>query len=349
VAAGAASLAQAALGRLRQYNLPEREIERLETTGEVRQYLEVDSPVSGFITERNALPNLYVQPSTRLYTVANFSRVWVFAEVFQNDLGRVRAGDPATLAVDSYPGRTFRGRVDFVYPEVDMTTRTARVRLLFSNPGLFLKPGMFVNVDLEIPMGRQLIVPASAIFQTGTRSIAFLYSGNGYLEPREVVAGPQIGNEYIVMKGLKAGERIVTSANFLIDSESQLQAALGAFAAPPAPPGAMAGAAQAQISFRSIPSPPHKGENAFEVKLTDAQGNGIAGAKVTLTFAMPPMPEMGMAGKRAEFTLADKGGGNYEGQGNLPSGGTWQVSIVARRNGQTIATSQQSVNAGGGM
>ncbi len=350
VAAGAASLARAALERLRQYNLPEREIARLDTTGKVRQYLEVDSPVSGFITERNALPNLYVEPSTRLYTVANFSRVWVFAEVFQNDLGRVRTGDPATLTVDSYPGRTFRGRVDFVYPEVDMTTRTARVRLLFSNPGLFLKPGMFVNVDLEIPMGRQLVVPASAIFQTGTRAIAFLDRGNGFLEPREVVAGPQVGNEYIVMKGLKAGERIVTSANFLIDSESQLQAALGQFAPPPPGSGEAAAmnAPQGHLSFTSIPSPPHKGENAFEVKLTDAQGNGIAGAEVTLTFVLPPMPAMGMAGQRAQFTLADKGGGNYEGQGNLPSGGTWQVSIVARRGGRTIATSRQSVDADGG-
>ncbi len=349
VAAGAASLAQAALERLRQYNLPEREIARLETTGQVRQYLEVDSPVSGFITERNALPNLYVEPSTRLYTVANFSQVWVFAEVFQNDLGRVRAGDPATLTVDSYPGRTFWGRVDFVYPEVDMTTRTARVRMLFSNPGLVLKPGMFVNVDLQIPMGRQLVVPASAIFQTGTRSIAFLDRGHGYLQPRDVVAGPQVGNDYIVLKGLRSGDRIVTSANFLIDSESQLQAALGAFAPPPPPAaGTTANAEQAQIAFSSIPSPPRQGENAFEVKLTDAQGKAVAGAQVTLTFVLPPMPEMGMAGKRVEFTLSDKGNGNYEGQGNLPSGGTWQVSIVARRGGQVSATSQQSVDASGG-
>ncbi|HVB98765.1 MAG TPA: efflux RND transporter periplasmic adaptor subunit [Candidatus Dormibacteraeota bacterium] len=351
VAEGARSLVKATLGRLRQWNLPRREIARLEHAGSVQQYLEIDSPVSGFITERNALPNLYVQPETRLYTVADFSTVWVYAEVFQNDLGRVRVGDPASLTVDSYPGRTFRGRVNFIYPDVDMATRTARVRLVFSNPGLLLKPGMFVNVDLEVPMGRQLVVPASAIFQTGTRQIAFIDRGGGYLDPREVLVGPQVGDSFIVLKGLKPNERIVTSANFLIDSESQLQAALGSFLPPP--PGAGAAAArnvpQNNVEFSSIPSPPRKGSNTFQAKLTDAQGKGIAGAQVQVLFLMPAMPAMGMAAQRVAFNLEDKGGGVYQGQGALPSAGTWQVSIVAKRAGQVIASKHLSVNVSGGM
>jgi Cu(I)/Ag(I) efflux system membrane fusion protein/cobalt-zinc-cadmium efflux system membrane fusion protein len=351
VAEGAKSLVGATIERLRQWDIPAREIARLESTGKAQQYLTVDSPVSGFITERNALPNLYVEPSTRLYTVADFSTIWVNAEVFQNDLGRIRTGEPASLTIDSYPGRTFHGRVDFIYPDVDMTTRTARVRLVFTNPGLLLRPGMFVNVDLEIPMGRQLVVPASAVFQTGTREIAFIDHGGGYLEPREIVVGPQVGDDFVVLKGLKPGERIVTSANFLIDSESQLQAALGSFIPPP--PGAGTAASmnvsQNNLEFSSIPAPPRKGANTFQVKLTDARGQGIAGAQIQVVFLMPAMPAMGMAAQRVEVTLAGKGAGIYEGQGRLSSGGTWQISIVARQAGKVIASKQLSVTATGGM
>jgi membrane fusion protein, copper/silver efflux system len=352
VAEGARSLVRATLERLRQWDLPAREIARLERAGQVQQYLEIDSPASGFITERNALPNMYVQPATRLYTVADFSTVWVYAEVFQNDLGRVRVGEPATLTVDSYPGRTFYGRVDFIYPDVDMSTRTSRVRLVFSNPGLLLRPGMFVNVDLEIPMGRPLVVPTTAVFQAGTQQIAFINRGGGYLQPRDVVLGPQVGDSTIILKGLKAGDRIVTSANFLIDSESQLQAAVGSFL-PPAPlasgGGAAAPSAQNNVAFSSIPTPPRKGSNTFQVKLTDPQGKGIAGAQVQVVFVMPGMPSMGMPGKTVPFNLTDKGGGVYEGSGNLPSGGDWRVSITARRAGQVIASKQLTVSAEGGM
>src|SRR5438477_10801887 len=142
VTEGAASLLNAAAERLRQWGVPQQEIARLESSGQVQQELTVESPVSGYITERNALPNLTVQPDTRLYTVADLSSVWVFAEVFQNDLGRIKVGDRATLSVDAYPDRTFKGRVNFIYPQVDTTTRTARARLTFANPGLKLTPGM---------------------------------------------------------------------------------------------------------------------------------------------------------------------------------------------------------------
>src|SRR5713101_7485046 len=131
VSAGVTSLVEASADRLKQWNVPQREMERLEASGQVEQELEIDSPVSGYITERNALPNRRVQPETRLYTVADLSSVWVLAQIFQNDLGRVKAGALAALTVDSYPGRVFKGKVDFIYPDVDMTTRTARVRLVF--------------------------------------------------------------------------------------------------------------------------------------------------------------------------------------------------------------------------
>jgi RND family efflux transporter MFP subunit len=351
VAEGAASLLEAATERLKQWGVPQREIVRLESTGQVQQELTVESPVSGYITERNALPNLTVQPDTRLYTVADLSTIWVFAEVFQNDLGRIKVGDRATLSVDAYPGRTFEGRVNFIYPQVDMTTRTVRARLAFSNPGLKLTPGMFVNVALKLGGGTQLVIPAAGVLQSGTRQVVFVNRGDGYLEPREVELGARAGDDFVVLKGLQEGEEIVTSANFLVDSESQLQAALGTFTPPP--PGAgTAGAMnapQANVELTTDPSPPRRGGNTIRVKLAEAGGAPISDAEVSVTFFMPAMPAMGMTAMRTPVSLADKGNGIYEGSGQLDSGGIWQVTIVAKRNGQTVASKQLSVNATGGM
>jgi RND family efflux transporter MFP subunit len=351
IASSAASLLDAASERLKQWGVPQQEIARLELTGKVQQELEFDSPVSGYITERNALPSVAVQPEMRLFTVADLSSVWVQAQVFQNDLGRIKVGDPATLTVSTFPGREFRGRVDFIYPQLDMETRTAKVRVAFSNSDLQLKPGMFVNVVLKVPMGRQLVVPATGVMQSGTRQIAFVKRSDDYLEPRELELGPRVGDDFVVLKGLKAGEVIVTSANFLIDSESQLQAALGSFVPPP--PGAGAASAmnapQGNVELTSDPSPPQKGSNVFRVKLTDANGGSVSGAEVSVTLSMPAMPEMGMAAMRTPVALNDKGNGVYEGSGMLGSGGTWQTTILAKKNGQTIASKQLSVNATGGM
>ena len=210
---------------------------------------------------------------------------------------------------------------------------------------------MFVNVLLNVPMGRQLVIPATGVLQSGTREIAFVERGDGYIEPREVQLGSRIGDEFVVLKGLKSGEEVVTSANFLIDSESQLEAALGSFVPPP--PGAGAASAinapRATAELSSDPSPPHKGGNIFRVKLTDANGSPVSRADVNVTFFMAAMPAMGMAAMRTSVSLSDKGNGMYEGSGELGSGGTWQVTILAKKNGQTIASSQLSVNATGGM
>ena len=353
VASGAASLSSAAEQRLSQWEVPTSELATLRKTGKPITDLTIDSPVSGYVTEYNALPNMYVEPSTRLYTVADLSRVWVYAQVFQDDVGRLRPGDPVDVTVDSYPGRTFYGRIDQILPEVDLATRTVRVRLVIQNPGLKLKLGMYVNCDLRSPLGRQLVVPASAVFQTGTRQMAFLYKGDGMIQPKEIVAGQQIGNEVIVLRGLKPHQQIVTSANFLIDSESQLQAAAGSFM-PPQPgagansssPGAIA---QGTIDFTTDPNPPRKGQIVFRVRLTDSKGAPVAGAQVSVRFYMAAMPAMGMAAMNTTATLTEKGNGLYEGSGSLGSGGTWQVTILAQKNGKTIATKQLNVNVTGGM
>jgi membrane fusion protein, copper/silver efflux system len=354
VASGAGTLLSSAMERLKQWGIPEREIADLETTGQIKREMEIDSPASGFIVERNALPNMYVQPGTKLYSIADLSSLWVYAQVFQNDIGRVKVGDSAAVTVDSYPGRTFPGRVSFISPQLDPTTRTAKVRLEIPNPGMKLSLGMFVNVKLDLALGRQLVIPASGVYQSGTRQIAFVDKGDGHFEPREIEAGARAGDDFVVVtKGLKAGEHIATSANFLLDSESQLQAAMGSFAPPP--PGAGAASAinaptgQVSVDFSSTPSPPHKGANIFRVKLAGADGAPITGASVTVTFFMPAMPAMGMAAMRNVVTLSDKGASVYEGPGQLQSGGSWQVTVVATKNGQTIGQKQLSVTAEGGM
>jgi Cu(I)/Ag(I) efflux system membrane fusion protein/cobalt-zinc-cadmium efflux system membrane fusion protein len=350
---GSASLLEAATERLRRWQIPQREIARLKKSGKVSREIEIDSPVSGVIISRKAFPNAYVEPGAKVYAVADLSTVWVYAEVFQNDIGRVKVGDSASITVDAYPGEVFPARVSFIWPEMDRTTRRARVRLEIPNPQSKLLLGMYVDVRINAPLGEQLAIPASGVFQSGTRRIAFVDHGGGYFEPRDIEIGARAGDDYVVLKGLEPGERIVTSANFLIDSESQLQAAMGSFAPPP--PGAGAAAsmnapqAQATLDYSSKPSPPRAGSNTFQVKLTGADGAPITAADVTVTFFMPAMPAMGMAAMRTVTKLTDKGDGLYEGRGDVDMGGTWQVTVLATKAGQTIAQKQFSVTAEGGM
>ena len=346
-------LIKAAEERLQQYGVPAQTIADVEQSGKVQRNIAVESPASGYIIERNALPNAYVQPDTKLYTIADLSTVWVYANVFQNDVGRLKPGDPAQVTVDAYPGRHFNGRIDQILPQVDQATRTVRVRLVFSNPGLALKPGMYVNTAISVHLGRQMVIPSSAVLQTGARAVAFIDHGDGNLEPRTVETGPQIDDSVVVLGGLKAGEKVVTSANFLVDSEAQLQSAAGAFA-PPAPAAAppVAGAASGahiEIDLSTQPSPLQKGANKVQVKLNSGDGKGLQGAQVSAVFFMPAMPAMGMAAQHAATGLTEKDNGVFEGPVQLSSGGTYQVTITVQRGGQTLATKQFSLTATGGM
>lgn len=355
VAAGAASLATAAEQRLRQWDIPDTEIAKLKESGKAITELRIDSRASGYIMERNALPNMYVEPAMKLFTLADLSRVWVNAQVFQNDVGTLKRGGTSSITVDTYPGRTFQGRVEEILPQVDITTRTVKVRLSVNNPGVILKPGMFVNVALKSGLGRQLTVPASAVLQTGTRQIVFLDHGGGSLEPKDVAVGARVGDDFVVLKGLQAHQQIVTSANFLLDSESQLQASAGSYT-PPAP-GVGQQASQkpdeqqttVAMEFATDPNPAHKGSNVFRVKLSQANGQPVTEADVTVTFFMAAMPAMGMGAMNTISHLSAKAPGLYEGTGVLESGGTWQVTIRVKQNGQTIGEKQLRINAEGGM
>lgn len=354
VATGASSLVDSAAERLQLWGVPQREITRLERERNVRHAIEIDAPMSGYIVERNALPNLYVQPDTRLFTITDQSKVWIYAAVFQSEIGKVHSGDPATVTVDAYPGMKFEGHVDFIQSQIDPMTRTAKVRCEFKNPKGQLLPGMFAHISLGLAMGEQTVIPETAILRTGTHNVAFIDRGDGYLTPTEVELGSRVGDEVIVLKGLTPGQQIVSSANFLVDSESQLQAAATAFIPPPSGIGTNAGQvpekiSEASIDFTSDPDPLVRGHNALIVTLRDSKGAPISGAQVIVSFYMAAMPAMGMAAMHAQGTGTEQGNGKYVATIELPSGGTWSLTITASKAGSTIATKQVDASASGSM
>ena len=342
------------MGRLKQWGIPEREIADLETTGQIKREMEIDSPASGFIVERNALPNMYVQPGTKLYSIADLSSLWVYAQVFQNDIGRVKVGDSAAVTVDSYPGTHFPGTGRFISPQLDQTTRTAGTARDL-NPGMKLSLGMFVNVKLDLSRGRQLVIPASGVYQSGTRQIAFVDKTDGHFEPREIEAGARAGDDFVVVtKGLKAGEHIATSANFLLDSVKPGSGGHGVVCSSTA-------RRWRSVRDRRLPTGQGIGRLLLYAVTTSQGGEYISrqtdrrrwrahsGRFGDRTFFMAAMPAMGMAAMRNVVTLSDKGAGAYEEPGQLQSGGSWQVTIVATKSGQTIAQKQLSVTAEGSM
>ena len=354
VSDGAQSLTAAALDRLKLFGVPAREITRLQREGTPRDAVEIDSPMTGYVVERNAVPNMYAQPDTKLYAITTLSNVWVYAAVFQNQLGQVKVGDPVVVTVDAYPAHGFDGRVDFIWQGMDPNTRTARVRCSFSNPDQLLKLGMYVAVAITPQLGYGLLIPESGVFRTGTHNVAFIDRGDGYLTPAEVELGPHLDHNFQVLKGLQAGQRIVSSANFLIDSESQLQAATGTFVPPPPGVSAAGGQPEAQrptveVELTTTPNPPIRGQNKLAVKLHDTTGKTLSGAQVEVTFYMAAMPAMGMAAMKAQATLTDQGSGTYAGDIELQSGGTWQVTVSAAKDGQTIAGKQLNMSVSGPM
>ena len=217
------NMVAAARKRLELWDIPNWEIDEVARTGQTVKNLTLDSPISGFVTERNAYPKQHVTPETVLYTVADLSSVWVVANVFEYESPNVRLNQPATLTLSSSPGRAFHGRVTYILPEVDPATRTLKVRLQFDNPHFALKPDMYGQVEIATGGARKLVVPETAVLNSGDRQVVFLDRGNGHFEPRTVTIGTQSGGLTEILSGLKEGDRIVTSGNFLIDSESQIK------------------------------------------------------------------------------------------------------------------------------
>ena len=220
------SLVAAARKRLELWDISAAEIARLDRTGEVKKALTLYSPATGYVMERMAVAGMRVMPEMTLYRLADLSRVWVDVSVYEYEAPLLRVGERATLKLAAHPGRELSGRVSYVYPVVETMTRTLRARVEFPNPALMLKPGMYGDVVIEAPAGKALAIPEEAVLDSGTRKLVFVKQGEGTFVPREVTVGARAAGYYPVLTGLSQGEQVVSSPNFLIDSESRLQAAV---------------------------------------------------------------------------------------------------------------------------
>ncbi|MBI3047809.1 MAG: efflux RND transporter periplasmic adaptor subunit [Acidobacteria bacterium] len=225
--AGAASLLAATGDRLRLWDITDAQIAELERTGQARRTLTLYSPFDGIVLERNTFAGQYITPDTSTAKIADLSTIWAIAQIFEYEARTVKPGDRAQIEFPyGQSTRRLSGRVTFVYPDINPETRRARVRIEFSNPGLELKPESYVTVVLRRTAGKQLALPKEALLDNGARQYAILARPDGYFEPREIEVGEPVDQFYPVVKGLSAGDRVVTSAQFLIDSETNLQAAL---------------------------------------------------------------------------------------------------------------------------
>lgn len=224
------SLLEASRRRLELWDFGGEQIEEITRTGKPLKNITLYSPIGGYVMMRNAFPKQRITPETELYTVADLSKVWIMADVFENEAPMIRVGMPVRVSLSYAGGRAVRGRVNYIQPEVDMTARTLKVRIEAANPDMLLKPEMFVDVEFQVGVSSRVTVPTEAILNSGLKKTVFVDRGNGYLEPRQVEIGQRIGVRTEITKGLQPGERVVTSGNFLIDSESQLKSAAAGMA-----------------------------------------------------------------------------------------------------------------------
>lgn len=219
------SLLQAARRRLELWDLSDAQIDQVLKTGQPIKNVTLYSPIAGYVTDRKAFPQLKVVPETDLYTIVDLSRVWIMADMFEYEAPNIHVGEPARVSLQAVPGRAFTARINYIQPQVDPMTRTLKVRLDMDNPALILKPDMYADVEFRVNLPAQLTVPADAVLDAGERKTVFVDRGNGFFEPRQVTTGERDGNRIQILAGLTGDERIVTSGNFLIDSESQMKAA----------------------------------------------------------------------------------------------------------------------------
>jgi Cu(I)/Ag(I) efflux system membrane fusion protein len=233
IASSGNSLAESARRRLKLWDITDDQIKALEESGQPKKTVTLYSPFSGIVLEKVAYKGMNIMPGLALYKLADLSVVWVYADIYEYELPFIRLGQQATVQLSYLPGEAFTGRAIYIYPSLDPSTRTAKVRFELPNPHGKLKPEMYANVEIKVHLGSKLAVPEGAIIDTGIRQMAIIDKGSGYFEPREVKVGAKVDDYYEVIKGLKAGERVVTSANFLIDSESKLKEAVGGMAGMP--------------------------------------------------------------------------------------------------------------------
>lgn len=226
VSSGGHSLLEAVRQRLRLWDVSEEEIQQMEQEGKPIKYITIYAPIGGFVIEKMAFEGMAYNAGQTLFRIADLSTVWVQADIYEFELPLVRIGQKATIKLSYLPGQNFTGRLNYIYPYLEPQTRTAKVRFVAANPAGKLKPDMYADIELKVALGKTLAVPNEAVLDTGIRQMVFLDRGNGLFEPREVKLGQRVDEYQAVLDGIQEGDRIVTSANFLIDSESSLKAAM---------------------------------------------------------------------------------------------------------------------------
>ncbi len=368
-------LVEAAHDRLQLWTLTNNQINELARRGKGQTYVTIHSPIRGYVIDKKVFKGMFVQPEMTLYTIADLSTVWVNAEIYEYEVPFVTVGQPATVTFASYPGEQFHGRVSYIYPYLNKEARTVKVRLDLPNPDVRIKPDMYGDALINVDRGSKVAIPEQAVLDSGTRTLVFVVRGEGVFEPRAVKLGPKIGSYYEVREGIAEGDRVVTSGNFLIDSESKLMAAtnmmgalgMGGIRMEQAQMGKMdmggmeMGAPKAQeakspagaklekkiggltLIVSTEPAPPRVGENQIRVKLTDEAGKPVPTAKVLLTYTMP-MPGM----MPATIPMALGKDGVYEAKANLGMGGQWDLTITVQRAGKADIKETFSVTVGGG-
>ena len=313
-------LADSSLARLANWGITEQEVAALAKSGEARRTLTLRSPAGGIVLQKKALQGMRFMPGETLFEIADLSTVWVQADVFEQDLGAVRVGSTATLRINAYPGRTFAGRVGFVYPTVKPETRTVPIRVEIANPGGLLKPGMFAEVELPVGAGAKVVtVPVAAVIDSGTRRVVFVQRAEGRYEPREVRLGARNDTHVEIQDGVRDGEPVVVAANFLIDAESNLRAALGSFG------GGAAAAPAAGVGHKA-----HGSLVAIDAK---------AG---TLTVRHDPVASLKWPAMTMEFVPA-----NPALVAGLAPGSTFDFEFVERKPGEWVITAVRPAGGAG--
>lgn len=360
---GSQGLVEAARRRLLLWDLSPQQIKALEERGTPQTYVTLHAPLSGTVIEKQVVKGMRVEPGMRLYRIADLSAVWLYADIYESDISLVHEGQAVTISLSSYPGETFSGKITYIYPYLDTQTRTNRVRLEFANPQGKLKPGMYTNSDIEINRGTTLTVPASAVLQTGIRQLVFVEQEQGVFTPREVKLGVKADSRFAVLEGLTAGERVVTSGNFLLDSESKLQSAtsmmgmMGAIgmgdwkmeSAKPMEMGTQTAQAKPAekkvgaltIAVSTAAQPAELGENTLRIQVKDSTGQPVTDAALSVEYTMD-MP--GMMIDKADAKQATAG--VYETPVRFAMAGPWGVTVSIRRPGQAEARERFTVSVG---
>lgn len=227
---GADSLLKVTRQRLLFWDITPQQIRELEESGEPKRALILHSPIKGFVTLKEVYEGKYVTPEMDLYTITDLSQVWTYLDIYEYELPLVKVGQEVALILAYFPSETFRGKVTYIYPTLDPQTRTNKIRVEFLNPGYKLKPDMYATAEIWVDLGKRLAIPEDAVLDSGTEKVVFQVAGDGHFEPRRVTLGNKAEGYYEVLEGLSPGAEVVTSANFLVDSESRLKAAMGAMA-----------------------------------------------------------------------------------------------------------------------